>query len=43
MVALAVEMRNINKYFPLVVANGDVTFMVQKGEIHALVGENGAG
>ena len=43
MVALAVEMRNINKYFPLVVANDDVTFLVQKGEIHALVGENGAG
>jgi simple sugar transport system ATP-binding protein len=41
--ALAVEMRNINKYFPLVVANDDVTFLVQKGEIHALVGENGAG
>ena len=36
-------MRNINKYFPLVVANDDVTFLVQKGEIHALVGENGAG
>ena len=43
MVTLAVEMRNINKYFPLVVANDDVTFIVQKGEIHALVGENGAG
>ncbi len=43
MVALAVEMRNINKYFPLVVANDDVSFLVQKGEIHALVGENGAG
>jgi len=42
-VTLAVEMRNINKYFPLVVANGDVTFEVKKGEIHALVGENGAG
>jgi len=40
---LAVELRNINKYFPLVVANDDVTFLVQKGEIHALVGENGAG
>jgi simple sugar transport system ATP-binding protein len=41
--AFAVEMRNINKFFPLVVANDDVTFLVQKGEIHALVGENGAG
>ncbi len=39
----AVEMRNISKQFPLVLANDDVTFTVAQGEIHALVGENGAG
>ena len=39
----AVEMRNITKLFPLVLANDKVTFLVKKGEIHALVGENGAG
>jgi len=39
----AVEMRHISKQFPLVLANDDVTFLVRKGEIHALVGENGAG
>ena len=39
----AVEIRNVTKTFPLVVANDDVTFLVKKGEIHALVGENGAG
>ncbi|HER24247.1 MAG TPA: ABC transporter ATP-binding protein [Candidatus Atribacteria bacterium] len=36
-------MKNINKRFPLVVANDKVNFTVYKGEIHALVGENGAG
>jgi simple sugar transport system ATP-binding protein len=41
--AYAVELRNITKQFPLVLANDDVTFLVKKGEIHALVGENGAG
>ena len=43
MVEYAVEMHNISKQFPLVLANDDVTFSVHKGEIHALVGENGAG
>jgi len=37
------EMKNITKRFPLVVANDKVNFTVYKGEIHALVGENGAG
>ena len=40
---LAVEMRNISKAWPGVVANDDVNLSVRKGEIHALVGENGAG
>lgn len=37
------EMRNITKRFPGVVALNDVTFQVEKGTIHGLVGENGAG
>jgi len=37
------EMDNITKEFPGVIALKDVTFKVKKGEIHALVGENGAG
>lgn len=40
---IALEMKNITKRFPLVVANDKVNFTVYKGEIHALVGENGAG
>lgn len=39
----AVEMRNICKAWPGVVANDHVNLSVSKGEIHALVGENGAG
>ncbi|GAK51943.1 ABC transporter related [Candidatus Moduliflexus flocculans] len=39
----AVEMREITKQFPRVLANDHVSFIVKKGEIHALVGENGAG
>ena len=37
------EMRNIRKEFPGVVALDNVDFVVKQGEIHALVGENGAG
>src|SRR5215471_5469945 len=40
---LAVEMREITKTWPGVVANDHVNLKVRKGEIHALVGENGAG
>src|SRR5436305_15305697 len=39
----AVEMRDIYKSWPGVVANDHVNLKVRKGEIHALVGENGAG
>jgi simple sugar transport system ATP-binding protein len=39
----AVEMVDITKTWPGVVADDHVTFRVRKGEIHALVGENGAG
>lgn len=38
-----VEMKNITKVFPGVVANDDVNFSLSKGEIHVLLGENGAG
>src|SRR5699024_7245626 len=38
-----IEMLNIRKEFPGVVANNNVTVQLQKGEIHALLGENGAG
>ena len=42
---LAVEMRQIHKYFPSsdVNANRAVDFSARRGEVHALVGENGAG
>ena len=38
-----VEMRNIRKEFPGIVANDDITLELRKGEVHALLGENGAG
>ena len=38
-----IELCNITKAFPGVVANSDVTLQLKKGEIHALLGENGAG
>ncbi|MBE3561004.1 MAG: ABC transporter ATP-binding protein [Ktedonobacteraceae bacterium] len=42
-VPLAVEMREICKAWPGVIANDHVNLSVARGEIHALVGENGAG
>ena len=38
-----IEMKNITKRFPGIVANDDVTIQIKKGEIYALLGENGAG
>lgn len=38
-----VEMRNVTKRFPKIIANENVSFGVKKGEIFALLGENGAG
>jgi ABC-type uncharacterized transport system ATPase subunit len=38
-----VEMRNIVKRFPGVLASDHVNFELRQGEIHALLGENGAG
>src|SRR5215217_7748277 len=37
------ELRNITKRFGGVVANDDVSIKIEKGTIHAIVGENGAG
>ena len=39
----AIEMLHITKRFPGIVANDDITLQLRKGEIHALLGENGAG
>lgn len=38
-----VEMLNIRKEFPGIVANDNVTLQLKRGEVHALLGENGAG
>lgn len=38
-----IEMRNITKVFPGIIANDNITLSLKKGEIHALLGENGAG
>ncbi len=38
-----IEMLNITKKFPGVIANDNVTLQLRKGEILALLGENGAG
>ena len=39
----AIEMLNITKRFPGIIANDNVTIQLKRGEIHALLGENGAG
>jgi general nucleoside transport system ATP-binding protein len=39
----AIEMQHITKRFGDILANNNVNFSVEKGSIHALVGENGAG
>ena len=38
-----IEMCNITKKFPGIIANDNITLQLKKGEIHALLGENGAG
>jgi len=38
-----VEMLNITKEFPGIIANDNITLRLKKGEVHALLGENGAG
>ncbi|MGO4830834.1 ABC transporter ATP-binding protein, partial [Rhizobiaceae sp. 2RAB30] len=37
------ELRNISKRYPGVVANDDISLSIMPGEIHAVLGENGAG
>ena len=39
----AIQMLNITKKFPGIIANDNITLQLRKGEIHALLGENGAG
>ena len=39
----AVELKDITKRFPGVIANDGIQLKVERGEIHAVVGENGAG
>ncbi|MGD2200852.1 MAG: ATP-binding cassette domain-containing protein, partial [Candidatus Bathyarchaeota archaeon] len=39
----AVELIDITKKFPGVIANDKIHFSAEKGEIHGLLGENGAG
>lgn len=38
-----IEMLNITKEFPGILANDNVTLQLKQGEVHALLGENGAG
>ena len=37
----AIEMIDITKRFPGIIANDHITLQLKKGEIHALLGENG--
>jgi simple sugar transport system ATP-binding protein len=37
------ELNNITKHFPGVLANDHISFDLREGEIHSLLGENGAG
>ena len=37
------ELHNISKSFPGVLANDKIDLTLEQGEIHALLGENGAG
>ena len=38
-----IEMKNIKKVFPGVIANDDISLKINKGEVVSLLGENGAG
>ena len=38
-----IEMLNITKEFPGIKANDNITLQLRKGEVHALLGETGAG
>ena len=38
-----VEVKGVTKKYPGVIANNNVNLQVEKGKIHAVIGENGAG
>lgn len=38
-----IELKDITKRFPGIVANDHISIKIEKGEIHAIAGENGAG
>lgn len=38
-----IELKDITKVFPGIIANDHINLQLKKGEIHALLGENGAG
>ena len=40
---IAVQLSGITKRYPGVIANHDIDITVQRGHVHAIVGENGAG
>ncbi|GAK57542.1 ABC transporter related [Candidatus Vecturithrix granuli] len=40
---MLLQLKNITKRFPGILANDHITLDVKQGEIHAIVGENGAG
>ena len=37
------EVSGIEKKYPGVIANRDVSLVIREGSIHAIIGENGAG
>ena len=41
--AEALELKNITKKFGSLIANNDISLKIEKGTVHAIVGENGAG
>ena len=40
---ILLKLEGLTKAYPGVVANSGVDLAIQKGEVHALLGENGAG
>ncbi len=40
---ILLDVRNLTKRFPMVLANDRINLEIKKGEIHCLLGENGAG